>query len=258
MFPFQSHHGSYQNYWYHQNGFAQEPNWPGTLINGEDSIMSSTSSASKVEKKSASDACKSHKEAERRRRQRINSHLSTLRTLLPNTIKTDKASLLAEVVHHVKELRSQATDVAERDWNSCWSSRSGSEKESWPFPGETDELTLTPYSDNGIEEGQQQLIKATLCCEDRPGINRELTRAISLVRARGVRAEMMTVGGRTKIVVVIEWVGGGGGNEEMAVLQRALKDVVDNRAFGYGLGQIGSGIKRARVGGLVDECDHHD
>lgn len=255
MFPFQSHHGSYQNYWPHQNGFVQEPNWPVTLTNGEDSIVSSTSSASKVEKKSTSDACKSHKEAERRRRQRINSHLSTLRTLLPNTIKTDKASLLAEVVHHVKELRSQATDVAERDWNSCWSSSSGSANESWPFPGETDELTLTSYSDNGIEERQQQLIKATLCCEDRPGLNRELTRAISLVRARVVRAEMMTVGGRTKTVVVIEWVGGGGGNEEMAILQRALKDVVDNRASGYGLGRIGAGIKRAPVGGLVDECD---
>lgn len=251
MFPFQSHHGSYQNYWSHQNGFVQEPN-------GEDSIMSSTSSAAKVETKSTSDACKSHKEAERRRRQRINSHLSTLRTLLPNTIKTDKASLLAEVVHHVKELRSQATDVAERDWNSCWSSSSGSENESWPFPGETDELTLTPYSDSGIEERRQLLIKATLCCEDRPGLNRELTRAISLVRARAVRAEMMTVGGRTKTVVVIEWVGGGGGNEEMAVLQRALKDVVDNRAAGYGLGRIGAGIKRARVGGLVDECDRYD
>lgn len=175
--------------------------------------------------------------------------------------QTDKASLLAEVVHHVKELRSQATDVAERDWNSCWSSSSGSENESWPFPGETDELTLTPYSDSGIEgrqQQQQQLIKATLCCEDRPGLNRELNRAISLVRARAVRAEMMTVGGRTKTVVVIEWVGGGGGNEETAVLQRALKDVVDNRASGYGLGRIGAGIKRARVGGLVDGCDRHD
>lgn len=256
MFPFRSHHGSYQNYWSHQNGFVEEPNWPGTLINGEGSIMSSTSSASKVEMKSTSDACKSHKEAERRRRQRINSHLSTLRTLLPNTVKTDKASLLAEVVHHVKELRSQATDVAERDWNSCSSSSSGSEEDSWPFPGETDELTLTPCSYNGIEE--RRLIKATLCCEDRPGLNRELTRAISLVRARAVRAEMMTVGGRTKTVVVIEWVGGGGGNEEMAVLQRALKDVVENRASGYGLGRIGSVMKRARVGGLVDGCDHHD
>lgn len=50
---------------------------------GEDSLVSS---ALKVEKKQT-EACKSHKEAERRRRQRINAHLSTLRTLLPGAIK---------------------------------------------------------------------------------------------------------------------------------------------------------------------------
>lgn len=37
--------------------------------------------------KSTAAASKSHKEAERRRRQRINAHLSTLRTLLPDKTK---------------------------------------------------------------------------------------------------------------------------------------------------------------------------
>ncbi|KAK9112850.1 hypothetical protein Scep_020369 [Stephania cephalantha] len=59
------------------------------INNGVVSNASSSKSAS---------ASKSHSEAERRRRERINAHLATLRTLLPNTIKTDKASLLAEVV----------------------------------------------------------------------------------------------------------------------------------------------------------------
>lgn len=148
-------------------------------------------------------------------------------------------------MYHVKELRRQVADVAGRDWNSC---SSGSENESWPFPAESDELTLS-YCDS-----EERLIKATLCCEDRPGLNRDLTRAISSVRARAVRAEMMTVGGRTKSVVVMEWVGDGG-VEEMAELKKALKDVVNNRASVYGLGRVGEGNKRARVGGLVDESD---
>lgn len=44
------------------------------------------SSCSTAEKK-AEAASKNHSEAERRRRKRINTHLATLRTLLPKTIK---------------------------------------------------------------------------------------------------------------------------------------------------------------------------
>ncbi|KAE8704171.1 hypothetical protein F3Y22_tig00110458pilonHSYRG00111 [Hibiscus syriacus] len=48
-------------------------------------------------------ASKNHSETEKRRRERINNHLAKLRSLLPSTTKTDKASLLAEVIQHVKE-----------------------------------------------------------------------------------------------------------------------------------------------------------
>ncbi|XP_031264890.1 transcription factor bHLH30-like [Pistacia vera] len=244
MFPIQSYPGF--ETWSNQNSrFVQVPNWV-TLTHCEDSVMSS---ASKVEKKQA-EACKSHKEAERRRRQRINAHLSTLRTLLPNTIKTDKASLLAEVVHHVKELRRQAADVARQDGNSCSSSSSGSsEKEAWPFPGESDELSLNFCHNEG------RVVKASICCEDRPGLNQDLTQAIGSVGARPVRAEMMTVGGRTKSVVVVEWIDGCG-DKEMGLLRRALKDVVENRASSsYGMGQTFEGNKRARIGGLLNQND---
>ncbi|KAH7567672.1 hypothetical protein ACOSQ2_010615 [Xanthoceras sorbifolium] len=237
MFPFLAHHGLSTRP--NQNGFVQEPNWVST-INCEDSIMSS---ASKVEKKST-EPCKSHKEAERRRRQRINAHLSTLRTLLPSTTKTDKASLLAEVVHHVKELRRQAADVARKGGSTC----SGSEPDYWPFPGESDEFTLACC------DRQEGLVKATLCCEDRPGLNGDMSRAFGSVRARPVRAEMMTVGGRSKSVVVMEWAGGGD-EEMMGVLRRALKDVVENRASNSDLGRAGPGNKRARVCELVNESD---
>lgn len=179
----------------------------------------SLSSGSNAERKSIA-ACKSHSEAERRRRQRINDHLSTLRTLLPNNIKTDKASLLAEVVRHVRELKRQVADVARRDGEGYGGSIRASE---WLFPAETDELTLS-HCCNG-------LIKATLCCEDRPGLNRDLNKAVKSVRGRVVRAEMATVGGRTKSVVVVE--GDVGGKvEDMGRLRKALKAVVDNRWSG--------------------------
>ncbi|XP_057993906.1 transcription factor bHLH30 isoform X2 [Hevea brasiliensis] len=196
-------------------------------------------SSSRLGKRSTN-AFKSHKEAERRRRQRINAHLSTLRSLLPSVTKTDKASLLAKVVHHVKELIRQAAQVARQDGDGfCGSSSSsssggggGSEPEKYcAFPGESDEATLS-YCD-----GEAKTMRVSVCCENRPGLNWELSQAIRLVRGRAVRAEMMTVGGLTKCVVVLQWASGGGGDEEARILRRALKAVVENRVSGCGLGQ---------------------
>uniref|UniRef100_M8B1U2 Putative transcription factor bHLH107 n=1 Tax=Aegilops tauschii TaxID=37682 RepID=M8B1U2_AEGTA len=56
---------------------------------------------------------RSHSEAERKRRQRINAHLATLRTLVPSASRMDKAALLGEVVRHVRELQGRANDATE-------------------------------------------------------------------------------------------------------------------------------------------------
>lgn len=163
-------------------------------------------------------------------------------------MQSDKASLLAEVVQHVKDLRKQADDVARhRDGDSlCSSGETGSGPSGsyqWAFPGESDEATLS-YCDGS---GDPKLMKATLCCEDRPNLNRDLAEAIRSVRAKAVRAEMMTVGGRTKSVVMMQWPGGEEEEEDVGALERALTAVVNNRALvGSGLGQMALVHKRAR------------
>ncbi|XWS14920.1 hypothetical protein CRYUN_Cryun35bG0050200 [Craigia yunnanensis] len=205
------------------------------LMEGDDSIKT-------FSERKSTEACKNHKEAERRRRQRINAHLSTLRSLLPNTTKTDKASLLAEVVHQVKELKRQVEDVWRRDGDGSNSQRP--ELESWPFPGECDEATLSFCEEEG------KLLKVTVCCEDRPGLNHDLNWVIRSVQAKVIRAEMTTVGGRTKSVVVMQW---SGDEEEIGPLKRALKDVVENRVSGLAQG---TGSKRARVFGSDNENGH--
>lgn len=148
----------------------------------------------------------------------------------------------------MRELRRRAADVARQDGNYCSSSGS-SEREAWPFPGESDELSLSYCQNEG------RIVKASICCEHRAGLNRDLTRAIGSVGARPTRAKMMTVGGRTKSVVVMNWLGGGG-DKEMGLLRRAMKDVVENRASStYGMGQAFEGNKRPRVGGLPNGSD---
>ncbi|XP_050222223.1 putative transcription factor bHLH107 [Mercurialis annua] len=234
MLPFQTYHITN-----HHNGqFLTEPCLVNVMDGGASTITTSSEKKStELDQPCSSSSTKTtHKEAERRRRQRINNHLSTLRTLLPNSAaKTDKASLLAEVVRHVKELRNKATAALVAG---------GTEKYSM-FPGELDEASLS-YCE-GDDELAMKTMRVSVCCDDRPGLNRDLSQAIKSVRARAVQAEMMTIGGRTKSVVVVKWGnGGGGGEEDFGVLRRALRSVVDNRVAGPGLGQVALSNKRVR------------
>ncbi|KAM0847749.1 hypothetical protein ACQ4PT_054838 [Festuca glaucescens] len=48
-----------------------------------------------------------HNESERKRRDRINQKMQTLQKLVPNSSKTDKASMLDEVIDHLKQLQAQ-------------------------------------------------------------------------------------------------------------------------------------------------------
>ncbi|BFG16983.1 hypothetical protein CerSpe_032570 [Prunus speciosa] len=128
-------------------------------------------------------ASKSHSEAERRRRERINNHLAKLRSLLPSTTKTDKASLLAEVIQHVKELKRQTSLIAETS----------------PVPTEMDELIV----DDASDEDGKFVIKASLCCEDRSDLLPDLIKTLKALRLRTLKAEITTLGGRVKNVLFI-------------------------------------------------------
>nr|AKN09559.1 basic helix-loop-helix transcription factor [Salvia miltiorrhiza] len=162
-------------------------------------------------------ASKSHSEAERRRRERINNHLAKLRSLLPSTTKTDKASLLAEVIQHVKELKRQTSLIAE----------------SSPVPTESDELTVDKEAD---EEGRA-VIKASICCEDRSDLLPDLINTLKALRLRTLKAEITTLGGRVKNVLFIT------GDDESTTcdhhsIQDALKAVMDKTAEDSASGSV--------------------
>uniref|UniRef100_A0A7N0U1N3 BHLH domain-containing protein n=1 Tax=Kalanchoe fedtschenkoi TaxID=63787 RepID=A0A7N0U1N3_KALFE len=186
-------------------------------------------------------ASRNHSEAERKRRERINSHLTKLRSLLPNTTKTDKASLLAEVIQCAKHLKQQTSALSELH----------------TVPTEADDLTFETCA---TRDGQL-LIKASLCCEDRSDVLQDLISTFQALNLKIVKADMTTFGGRMKYVVFI--VGDSdqtcGQIEDAAdqpfvvTIQEAFRDVM-----GRSLGKLDNkgpssdyGFKRRRVKG---EC----
>lgn len=68
-----------------------------------------------------------------------------------------------------------------------------------PVPTETDELTV----DNASDEDGKLLIKASICCEDRSDLLPDLIKTLKALRLRTLKAEITTLGGRVKNVLLI-------------------------------------------------------
>ncbi|XP_071735668.1 transcription factor bHLH30-like [Rutidosis leptorrhynchoides] len=185
-------------------------------------------------------ASKSHSEAERRRRERINNHLAKLRSLLPSTTKTDKASLLAEVIQHVKELKLQTSIIAEQS----------------PVPTELDELTV----ENASDKDGKLVIRASLCCEDRSDLLPDLIKTLKALRLKTLKAEITTFGGRVKNVLFITSDDHLNENEDqemvnfwISTIQEALKQVMEKT---NGDNSFSGCVKRQRTNN-ISILEHH-
>ncbi|KAG5622421.1 hypothetical protein H5410_007639 [Solanum commersonii] len=160
-------------------------------------------------------ALKSHSEAERRRRQRINAHLSTLRNLVPSSDKMDKAALLAEVVCQVKQLKETATNVSERFF----------------IPLDSDEIKVEIIAENAIDG--TCIYRASICCEYRPHLLSDLKETINSLHVSLVKSEISTLGSRVKNVFLFtNLIDGGCANIEageifLSSVRQAFSSILD-------------------------------
>ncbi|KAL0363454.1 UNVERIFIED_CONTAM: Transcription factor [Sesamum calycinum] len=130
-------------------------------------------------------ALKSHSEGERRRRERINAHLATLRGLLPISGKMDKATLLAQVISEVKQLKKTARRASE----------------GLHIPMDTNQVQVEKLEDNA-DDGSV-LLRASLCCDYTPDLLSNVKQAINDLPWQLLKCEISTLGGRVKIVFLI-------------------------------------------------------
>ncbi|VAI18087.1 unnamed protein product [Triticum turgidum subsp. durum] len=186
-------------------------------------------------------------------------------------VQTDKASLLAEVLEHVKELKRQTSAMT----MMAAAVGGGEDDDAAPvqmLPTEADELGV-----DAAEDGDGRLVvRASLCCEDRPDLIPDIIRALAALRLRAHRAEITTLGGRVRSVLLITAEegecadeGGDGIDEECAAshrrheciasVQEALRGVMDRRAAcsndTSSSGGGGGSIKRQRMNyGAHEQC----
>ncbi|KAA0055027.1 hypothetical protein IC582_004564 [Cucumis melo] len=147
--------------------------------------FSSPSEGIIVEDRAAS-ASKSHSQAEKRRRDRINAQLATLRKLIPKSDKMDKAALLGSAIDQVKDLKRKAMEASKN----------------MTVPTDMDEVTIdsTMVEDNS---SNNIAIKVSVSCDDRPELLTELIQVIKGLKLTTIRADMASVGGRIKSILIL-------------------------------------------------------
>nr|XP_043611319.1 putative transcription factor bHLH107 [Erigeron canadensis] len=136
---------------------------------------------------SSTSASINHKEAEKRRRERINSHLDRLRSLLLCNSKTDKASLLAKVVQRLKELKQTTLEIEDHE----------------SIPLETDEIKVVRL--NSDRNNGRILVKVSMCCEDQPDLLGAMIQTLKSMQMSPLRVEMVAIGGRIRNIVLGEY-----------------------------------------------------
>ncbi|KAK4438793.1 Transcription factor [Sesamum alatum] len=161
-------------------------------------------------------ALRNHSEAERRRRERINGHLATLRSLIPGTNKMDKAALLAEVINQVKELRRSVAEATDGTL----------------VPTDIDEVKVEQQED--LNDGTAFSIRASLCCDFKHELLSDLREALEALPLKMIRAEIATLGSRMVNVFVISGrdedsnvEGREGGQLLVDSVRQALRSVLD-------------------------------
>ncbi|KAF8708550.1 hypothetical protein HU200_029921 [Digitaria exilis] len=202
---------------------------------GADSEEDEAAAAAAAAHDRALAASRNHREAEKRRRERIKSHLDRLRNI-------DKASLLAKAVERVRDLKQRVAGVGEA-------------APAHLFPTEHDEIVV-------LASGGGAVFEASVCCDDRSDLLPELIETLRALRLRTLRAEMATLGGRVRNVLVLardvvdddvvvagddDGYGGGrtdiDGNGGGDFLKEALRALVERPGAGGG----GDRPKRRRV-----------
>nr|QDF82474.1 transcription factor bHLH96-like isoform X3 [Cymbidium goeringii] len=193
---------------------ASSSSAPALFRHGRDNPSSSSSSFSTDARTVA--ALRIHSLAEKRRRERINAHLATLRRMTPNSSKMDKASLLARVIEQVRDLNRNAANINKIS----------------AIPSEMNQVTVE--CDNGSlirspafssHAAENIRIKATVCCNDRADLLSDLTKAFRILRLTAIRAELTSVGGRAQNVFTLcrkE----GNGNVCLSSLMESVRNVL--------------------------------
>lgn len=133
----------------------------------------------------------------------------------------DKAALLGSVIEQVKDLKRKAMDVSR----------------TITVPTEIDEVSID-YDHVQVQDHESNtnnkvntlknniIIKASVCCDDRPELFTELIQVLKVLKLTAVKADIASVGGRIKSILVLCCNKDSEENICLSTLKQSLKSAV--------------------------------
>lgn len=131
----------------------------------------------------------------------------------------DKATLLSRVVCQLKDLKRKAAETTQP----------------MPVPAEANGITVNCYT-GAAAGGYGRLaayIRASISCDDRPGLLADLAGALRGLRLRPLRADVASLGGRARCELVLcgEEGGGAASADRVKALEEGVRRALASAAF---------------------------
>lgn len=133
------------------------------------------------------------------------------------------------MVQRVKELKQQTLEITDET-----------------LPSETDEISVLNFEDCSNDDGRRIIFKVSFCCEDRPDLLQDLIETLKYLQMETLFAEMTTVGGRTRNVLVVAADKEHHGVQSVNFLQNALKSLLERSSKSVMMGHGGGGEERLK------------